>query len=163
MIKAPGEGRPVGVPFHETTLLLSEADSPSEVSVYEFVVPPKSGGAPPHVHRNEDEYVYVLEGTLTLLVGEQTHEAVPGTLAALTRGTVHGFWNATNEPVKTLFFVSGGGFEQFFDAVARSLREQPPASVRDANARIDAIATRYEIELRPELIPEAAQPLYAPD
>jgi quercetin dioxygenase-like cupin family protein len=163
VIVPPGEGRPVPVPFHEATLLLSEADSPGEISVCEFVIPPKSGGAPPHVHRHEDEYAYVLDGTLTILVGEQTHEAGPGTLAALTRGTVHGFWNATNEPVKTLFFVSGGGFEQFFDAVARSLREQPPASVRDANARIGAIAEHHEIELRPELIPEVAQPLYATD
>lgn len=163
VVVAPGEGRSVPVPFHETTLLLSETGSEAGVSIYEFVVAPKSGGAPPHRHANEDEYAYVLEGTLTVMVGDETVEAGPGTLAALTRGTVHAFWNATDQPVKTLFFISQGGFERFFDAVAVSLRDQPPNSAEDANARIGAIAAEHGIEIRPELIPEEVRDLYEPD
>jgi len=162
VVVPPGEGLPVPVPFHETTLLLSEAGSEAGVSIYEFVVPPRTGGAPPHRHTHEDEYAYVLEGTLTLMLGDKTAEAGPGTLAALTRGTVHAFWNATEEPVTALFFISEGGFERFFDAVAISLRDQPPESPGDANARIGAIAAEHGIEIRPELIPEEARDLYAP-
>ena len=163
VVVPPGEGRPVPVPFHETTLLLSETGSPAGVSIYEFVVSPRSGGAPPHRHTHEDEYAYVLEGTLTLMLGEQTVEAGPGTLAALTRGTVHAFWNATDQPVRTLFFISQGGFERFFDAVAVSLRDEPPANTQDANARIGAIAAEHGIEIRPELIPDEVRDLYAPE
>lgn len=158
-----GEGQPVPVPFHETTLLVSETDTPAGVSIYEFVVSPKSGGAPPHRHTHEDEYAYVLDGTLTLMLGDRTVEASPGTLATLPRGTVHAFWNATDAPVRTLFFISEGGFEQFFDAVAVSLREAPPAGPDDANARIGALAAEYGIEIRPELIPEDVRGLYSPD
>jgi quercetin dioxygenase-like cupin family protein len=163
VIVQPGEGRVVPVPFHETTLLLSETESVAGVSIYEFVVPPRSGGAPPHRHSNEDEYAYILEGTLTLMLGDQTWEAGPGTLAALTRGTAHAFWNATDQPVRTLFLISQGGFEQFFDAVAVSLRTQPPQNAGDANARIGAIAADHGIEILPELIPDEARTLYGPE
>lgn len=161
-VVAPGDGQPVPVPFHETTLLLSESDSAAGVSVYEFVVAPMSGGAPPHQHSQEDEFAYVLDGTLTLMLGDRTVEAGPGTLAALNRGTVHAFWNATDQPVRTLFFVSRGGFERFFDAVAVSLREEPPADAADANARVAEIAAAHGIDIRPELTPESVLPLYAP-
>ena len=162
VVVQPGEGRSVPVPFHETILLLSEDGSEAGVSIYEFVVAPESGGAPPHRHSYEDEYAYVLEGTLTLMVGDEVVEAGPGTLAALTRGSVHAFWNATNQPVRTLFFVSEGGFEHFFDAVAISLRDDPPATAEDANARVGAIAAEHGIEIRPELIPEQARSFYLP-
>ncbi len=58
VVVKPGEGRVVEVPFHDSKLLLSQAHSEAGVSVYEFVVAPKSGGAPPHVHTHEAEYVY---------------------------------------------------------------------------------------------------------
>ena len=162
-VVASGAGRPVPVPFHETTLLLSERKTEGGVSIYEFVVAPESGGAPPHRHSNEDEYVYVLEGTLSLMLGEKIVDAGPGTLAALTRGTTHAFWNATDTPAKTLFFISSGGFERFFDAVAVSLREEPPEDPEAANARIATIAAEHDIELLPDLMPESVRRFYAPD
>jgi quercetin dioxygenase-like cupin family protein len=161
-ITEAGAGRIVEVPFHETRLLLSQDQSEAGVSIYEFVIPPKSGGAPPHVHTHEDEYAYIIDGTLTLMLGDKIAEAGPGTLAAMTRGAVHGFWNNTEMPVKTLFFISQGGFEAFFDEVAMSLREQPPASADEANARIGKLAAEQGIIIRPELIPEDARALYQP-
>ncbi len=162
VIVAPGEGRMVPVPFHESKLLLSEDASAAGISVYEFVVPPRTGGAPPHEHGNEDEFAYVLDGILTLMLGDRVAQAGPGTLAALTRGTVHAFWNASDQPVRALFFVSEGGFEQFFDEVAVMLREEMPESPDQANARIGAIAAEHGIAIRPELIPAEVQVLYAP-
>lgn len=163
VIVGPGDGRVVPVPFHQTTLLLSEDASEAALSVYEFVVAPQSGGAPPHEHNHEDEFAYVLDGTLTLMLGDRVAQAGPGTLAALTRGTVHAFWNATDEPVRALFLVSEGGFERFFDEVAVMLREETPESPEQANTRIGAIAAEHGIAIRPELIPAEVQALYAPE
>ncbi len=75
---------------------------------------------------------------------------------------MHAFWNDTDKPVKTLFFISEGGFEDFFDAVAVSLREQPPTDAGEANARIGALAAEQGISIRPELIPDNVRPLYRP-
>ncbi len=162
VVVAPGEGRLVDVPFHESRLLLSESSSEGGVSIYEFVVEPHSGGAPPHTHTHEDEYAYILDGTLNLMLGDQIVEADPGTVAALTRGNLHAFWNASDRPVRALFLVSQGGFEGFFDAVATSLRERPPEGPSEANSRIGEIAAAHGIELRPDLIPEDVRHLYAP-
>src|SRR4029079_17883974 len=48
----------------------------------EAVVPP-GGGPPPHIHRNEDETFYVLDGEGTFHLGDKT--AVAGRGGLLTR------------------------------------------------------------------------------
>ena len=159
----PGAGRDVPVPFHPARLLLSGGASEGGVAIYEFTVPPNSAGAPPHVHANEDEYAYVLEGTLGLLAGEDIVTAGPGTLVALTRGHVHAFWNSGDDPVRTLFLVSGDGeFEEFFDAVAVALRETPPAGPDEAGAMVGRIAAEHAITIRMDAVPDTVRHLYQP-
>ncbi|MGB3627014.1 MAG: hypothetical protein WA989_14380, partial [Henriciella sp.] len=51
-------------PFHPVRLLLSSGESAGEVTIYEFILPPNSPGSPPHTHTLEDEYFYILSGTL---------------------------------------------------------------------------------------------------
>lgn len=162
MIVKDGDKRVIDVPFHETRLILSEAASEGGVSVYEFGLPPRTAGAPPHVHANEDEYGYILEGEVTVLAGEDVVTLGPGDFAALTRGAPHGFWNAGEEPARILFMVSKGGFERFFDAVAVRLREERPASPDAANALVGEIAAAHGITMRPDLMPVEAAPYFAP-
>jgi len=42
-------------------------------------------GSPVHVHDREDETFFVLDGELRVLVGDEEHRAVPGTVAVLPR------------------------------------------------------------------------------
>ena len=50
------------------------------------------GGAPPwHVHRNEDEAFYVLEGEVTILVGDERIDLSPGDYAFAPRGIPHAY------------------------------------------------------------------------
>jgi quercetin dioxygenase-like cupin family protein len=44
---------------------------------------------PVHVHRNEDEVFYILEGQATFLVGDRMIEAGPGATVWLPRGVPH--------------------------------------------------------------------------
>jgi uncharacterized cupin superfamily protein len=41
-------------------------------------LPPGSNTLPAHYHTHEEEHVYVLDGTLTLHLGEQTYRLGPG-------------------------------------------------------------------------------------
>jgi mannose-6-phosphate isomerase-like protein (cupin superfamily) len=50
--------------------------------------------APFHLHRNEDEAWYVLEGALGFRVGDESREVGPGSGIVVPRGTPHTFWNA---------------------------------------------------------------------
>ncbi len=49
--------------------------------------------APLHLHRNDDEAWYVLEGTLCVRVGKDVVEARAGSSVFVPRGTAHTYWN----------------------------------------------------------------------
>jgi mannose-6-phosphate isomerase-like protein (cupin superfamily) len=49
--------------------------------------------APLHLHHNDDEAWYVLEGTLCVNVGDKNVEAKAGAAVFVPRGTPHTYWN----------------------------------------------------------------------
>ena len=51
--------------------------------------------APLHVHHEDDEAWYVIEGRLGFRVGHETVEAGPGECVFVERGTAHTYWNAS--------------------------------------------------------------------
>jgi mannose-6-phosphate isomerase-like protein (cupin superfamily) len=59
-----------------------------------------------HVHREEDEAWYVLEGRLGVLVGDEVVEAGPGEGVLVPRGTPHTYWNAV--PARTRYLIVMG-------------------------------------------------------
>ena len=127
----PGEGKPVAVPFHPTTLLLSENENESGLSFYEFRVPPKTAAAPPHVHTGEDEFFYVVSGEVSFLDRETVITGDAGTFIALTRNNLHAFWNDSDEEAVLLVAASQGNFEKFFDDVAMTVQAEKPASAQE--------------------------------
>ncbi len=83
-------------------------------AVVELRVPPKRGMfGSPHAHPHEVKSIYVLEGTMTLLLGDEEVDAGPGAFAAIPRGVVHGFSNNGATEAKALVIYSPAGFEQF--------------------------------------------------
>jgi len=50
--------------------------------------------APLHLHRNDDEAWYVLEGTLGFIRGDERLEAPAGSAVLVPRGVAHSYWNA---------------------------------------------------------------------
>jgi len=72
----------VGVRF----LLPAEATG-GACSVVEHPVPPRTLAAPLHRHSREDEYSFVLEGTLTVQLGDAVHIARPATWSGSRGGS----------------------------------------------------------------------------
>ncbi|MGC4046793.1 MAG: cupin domain-containing protein [Armatimonas sp.] len=69
---------------------------------------------PPHVHQNEDEVLYILEGTYRLQLGSRLFTAAKGEVIYLPRTVVHSF-ECTSEAGGTLLVLTlPGGFEAFF-------------------------------------------------
>jgi uncharacterized cupin superfamily protein len=54
----------------------------------------------PHVHLREDEYPYVLEGTIGARVGDHKAIAGRGSYVIKPRGLIHTFWNPSREPAR---------------------------------------------------------------
>jgi mannose-6-phosphate isomerase-like protein (cupin superfamily) len=64
----------------------------------EVMLPPHTPGPHLHVHSREDEMFFVLEGVLTVQIGEELHDIAAGGLAWGARGTPHAFANCTVGP-----------------------------------------------------------------
>lgn len=162
-VVVPPEARTaVAVPFHPVDLLHSGQDNAEGLAFYEFRVPPRSAGAPPHVHAHEDEFFYVVTGTAQFLNGETVIEAGPGHFAALTRNHTHAFWNAGDEELVLLAGVTAGGFEAFFDAVAAEIAQGAPDDPAQMGALIARHAAERGIEIQMDRMPDAAAPFYGP-
>lgn len=64
---------------------------------------------PPHVHLHQDEYIYVLDGQLDLLLGDTTTTAGIGDLVRMPRGIPHAFYNNTGKTVTALLWAAPAG------------------------------------------------------
>ena len=91
-----------------------------------------------HVHAREDEIFHILEGRLLVWCDGRTFEAGVGDTALLPRGVPHAFRVVSKRPARVLMTVVPGGFEHFFDAVAK-LR------LPDEEARLMSISHDYGI------------------
>jgi oxalate decarboxylase/phosphoglucose isomerase-like protein (cupin superfamily) len=74
----------------------------------------------PHVHLHEDEYSYVLEGTIGARVGDHEVVAGPGSYVIKPRGLMHTFWNAGPGPARLLEVIAPAGFETYFIELAEA-------------------------------------------
>jgi mannose-6-phosphate isomerase-like protein (cupin superfamily) len=63
--------------------------------------------APLHLHHEDDEAWYVLEGTLGVQVGKEVVEAKAGAGVFVPRGTPHKYWNAGPGPMRYLLIMTG--------------------------------------------------------
>jgi mannose-6-phosphate isomerase-like protein (cupin superfamily) len=120
-------------------------------AVVEHPIPPRSLAAPLHRHHNEDEYSYVLQGTLGALLGEDVVEAGPGAWVLKPRGEWHTFWNAGDTPCRIIELISPAGFENYFREVARVFEEggaDGPDLVRFAQ-----VNERYDLDADFDSIP----------
>lgn len=81
-------------------------------------ITPPGGGPPPHYHSNEDEWFYVLQGTVRFLRNGEWSEAGPGSGAFMPRASVHTFQNCGDTPLHMIITVAPAGFETFFTRAA---------------------------------------------
>jgi hypothetical protein len=110
---------------------------------------PRGSGSPLHVHHNEDEWFYVIEGELTFWVGGQVTIAPAGSFVYGPREVPHTF-AVSSEQARFLLVVEPAGFEGFVRALgqpARQLVIPPPATEPPDVARMAALAARYGVEI----------------
>jgi quercetin dioxygenase-like cupin family protein len=103
-------------------------DTNGSLALLEFSVAPGYPVPPPHVHEREDELTFVVEGTLEVRVGDETHVVSAGRSVFKPRGIPHAFAVVGDEPVRFLETLTPAGFERYFHDVAAALRDGgPPA------------------------------------
>ena len=101
----PGEGHRIG----NVEFLARKADTPR----FTFGIIEIAAGRvlEEHVHAEEDDAFYILEGELTFTFGDDTAPAPPGTFVLIPPGVPHGFRNDGATPVRMLNIHAPGGFD----------------------------------------------------
>ena len=82
--------------------------------LFESEFDPESGNRL-HVHRYEDEVVYVLQGAIEIRLEDQKLQAGVGGVAHLPKKIPHALYNPLKTPLRILAIAIPGGMENFFD------------------------------------------------
>lgn len=152
-------GASLPFPGHATRQVVKAADSAATLGMLELNLPPRTLGAPPHTHGEEDEYFVVLEGAVVFLNGSEEIAGPPGTVAILPRGYRHGFWNPHDEPARLLLMVVPGHFGGFFDEVVMRIREENADTPERIGAIMGQAAAARNVRIEMEYLPASARAL----
>lgn len=144
----PGDGHTLGVLGNTFTFKVMAADTNDSYSVIEIASPPQ-GGVPPHVNTRESETHVIVHGTYSFVLGTQMHEARPGAVFFVPRGTLHAFQNIGNEKGRLLLIPSpGGNNEALVAKLAERFGAELPATPPDPAVleALEALAREYGVE-----------------
>lgn len=72
-----------------------------------------------HVHPDNDEVIYVLEGEGEALIDGERHKMAQDGCFFLGRGRPHAFHNTGTAPLRLLWLIQPGGLETFFARIGR--------------------------------------------
>ena len=106
VVVPPGEGHRVG----NVEFLARTADSPR----FNFAIIEIAAGRvlEEHVHREEDDAFYIVEGEMTFTLEGEDVAAPPGTFVLVPPGVEHGFRNDGETPVRMLNIHAPAGFDR---------------------------------------------------
>jgi mannose-6-phosphate isomerase-like protein (cupin superfamily) len=128
------------------TWKIEGAETGERFSIVHHPLAPRTLAAPLHRHSREDEYSYVLEGTLGALLGDEVLSAGPGTWVFKPRDQWHTFWNDGDTPCEIIEVISPAGFENFFRELAEVF------GGKDLS-RMGELCGRYGLDLDPATVP----------
>jgi mannose-6-phosphate isomerase-like protein (cupin superfamily) len=116
----PGEGE--RLTFSGTTLIVraSAETTGGAFTMFEEATPLLD--TPRHVHRNEDELYYVIEGEHVYQCGDEEFQVGPGDLVFLPRGIPHAHRRVVPQAGRLMGMTFPGGLEGFFRILAEASR-----------------------------------------
>jgi quercetin dioxygenase-like cupin family protein len=116
-VRSAGSGNSFWYVGQLMSALAEGEETGGRLTVYEILFPPDSG-PPLHVHEREDEAFYVLEGGLSVRMGNEEFEAPAGSFVFQPRGIPHTF-RTSSDGARVLLLVTPSGFESYFRAMSR--------------------------------------------
>lgn len=111
----------------ELRFLQSKHDTHGSLDLFEMTLPSGGRMPVPHHHRDWDETVYGLVGTITFTVDGTAHDVGPGDCLFIPRGVVHGFDNRSGATATCLSALTPGVLgPEYFCELAALLAAGPP-------------------------------------
>lgn len=125
IVLGPGEGRAYPMGRLDAVFKADEAETAGRYSISEWALEPHTRGPGAH-HHPEDDVFYVLEGTMTIFVGDRWVEAPAGSFVLVPGGTTHDFENRSDARARMLNVSAPGDFEPRMRDIAAWFRERSP-------------------------------------
>jgi quercetin dioxygenase-like cupin family protein len=125
VLYGPGEGEHHDAGSAQIVIKAAGEHTGGSFFLAESTLAPGFAGPPPHRHRELHDMFYVLDGTLTLRLGDRTIDAGPGSFACVPPGVVHTFRNDSDGPVRLLNFNTPAGWENYMRDLAEAAQLAP--------------------------------------
>ncbi len=116
-------------------------------SSVECAVAPKLMGPAPHAHKELDELMYVLEGTASVLLGDEVVEIKAGGWHMRPRMIKHTFFNASDEPLRFIDMYFNQPFEEYLEAIFHQLTPENgyPSNSEKKGLEIKRLSEKFEL------------------
>lgn len=121
----PGEGRAYPMGRIASVFKADREETASGYSISEWWLEPHTQGPGAHSHP-EDDVFFVIEGTMSFLIGEDWVDAPRGSFVLAPGGLTHDFQNRGDARAGVLNFSAPGGFEAHMPAIADWFEKNPP-------------------------------------
>jgi mannose-6-phosphate isomerase-like protein (cupin superfamily) len=125
VVLAPGDGRRYDMGRIQAVFKADGTETAGGYSISEWWLEPNTTGPGTHSHP-EDDIFYVLEGTMSVLVGDRWIDAPRGSFVLVPGGTPHDFQNRGATRAGALNFSYPGNFEPQMPDIVGWFREHPP-------------------------------------
>jgi quercetin dioxygenase-like cupin family protein len=103
-----------GVTLNLLDSKIASADSNGSIAVFEQNGFTPFGGPPLHIHIDQDEYFYIINGEYLFQVGEEKFQMKPGDTIFLPKNVPHAFIQLTEKGKVLVSYFPAGKMEDFF-------------------------------------------------
>lgn len=103
-----------GVTLNILDIKISGKDTQNNLAVFEQTGLTPKGGPPLHIHPNQDEWFYVVEGEYLFQVGEEKYPMKSGDTIFLPRKVKHAFVQLSEKGKMIVSYLPAGKMEDFF-------------------------------------------------
>lgn len=121
----PGEGRSYPMGRISAVFKADGDETQGGYSISEWWLEPHTQGPGAHSHE-EDDIFYVIEGTMSILVGDHWIDAAKGSFVLAPGGVTHDFENRSSSRAGVLNLSIPGDFEKHMPEIAKWFVENPP-------------------------------------
>jgi mannose-6-phosphate isomerase-like protein (cupin superfamily) len=107
----------------------------------DFSIAAKTMGPAPHIHAELDELMYVHDGIMNVMVGDEVYEVKAGGWHFRPHGIVHTFWNASDKPAYATDMYFNQNFEEYLEEIYFKIR--PEMKAKNLSPADPAIAKQF--------------------
>ncbi len=123
IVLEPDDGRHYALGAMRAVFKADGEETGNRYRISEWWLEPNAAGPGAHLHEENDEIFYVIEGRPSVLVDEEWIDAPKGTFLRIPAKTMHDFENRTDSKAGLLNIFIPGGFEENMPMIVKWFEE----------------------------------------